>query len=365
MSEPPLSEPPPPASIRPGDLEQELDLTAGAAASRLGVAATTLRSWDRRYHLGASRTSAGGHRRYSPDDMARLRRMCALVADGVPVADAARAVLGGGKAGPTKQRPAGRSGGGHTFAVGTHASRQARGLARAAMRLDGAAVHDILDREITEHGVAATWENLAQPVLYGMGRKWEGGRGNRDPNTYVEVEHLLSECVLAALHRACGRSHTTDARGPCAFGNRGVLLACTDKELHTLPLHALNAALIERGIATRMFGAALPADALGRAIARTRPSAVVLWSQNPDTADARSLDLLRDIPGTTVLAAGAGWGATSARGTVRLTSLTQALTVLTPTPTRQPHRPAPRRSTGSHTTEPSGPPNGALRRDGA
>ncbi|WTX00113.1 MerR family transcriptional regulator [Streptomycetaceae bacterium NBC_01309] len=329
-----MTEPPPLAANGPSGPsvpEHELDLTAGAAAGRLGVAVTTLRSWDRRYHLGASRVSAGGHRRYSPEDMARLRRMCALVADGVPVADAARAVLGDGDIGRVDEHATGRSGGGHTLATGTRASSQARGLARAAMRLDSAAVHDILDRAITERGVAAAWEDLVQPVLYGMGRKWEGGTGSRNLNTYVEVEHLLSECVLAALHRASGRSRTTEVQAPCAFGTRGVLLACTDQELHTLPLHALNAALIERGIPTRMFGAALPADALGRAVDRTRPSAVVLWAQHADTADLDALHLLRDIPGTAVLAAGAGWGTPGpARDTVRLASLTQALAVLAP-----------------------------------
>ncbi|WTW91900.1 MerR family transcriptional regulator [Streptomycetaceae bacterium NBC_01309] len=340
-----MPEQPHPAQDRPDD--REPDLTAGAAARRLGVAVATLRSWDRRYGLGASRVTDGGHRRYSQADMLRLRRMCALVADGAPVADAARAVLGGdqaqtpaedgGNAEPgVGERPAGRFGGGHTLPTGHHVGRRARGLARAAMRLDALAVHGNLDRAITELGVATAWAYLIQPVLYGMGRKWEGGASGPDadnPNRYVEVEHLLSECVLAALHRTAGRRGAPSVPvTPCAFGSRGVLLACTDRELHTLPLHALDAALAERGVAASMFGAALPTDALLRAVDRIRPSAVVLWSQHPDTADPAALRRLHNAPGTTVFAGGAGWSAPLPGNTVRITSLGQALAALTATP---------------------------------
>ncbi|WP_249188433.1 MerR family transcriptional regulator, partial [Nocardiopsis sp. MG754419] len=68
-------------------------ITPGAAARLLGVAPTTLRSWDRRYGIGPGERSPGGHRRYSPADMSRLRELCRLVGEGVPPASAARLVL--------------------------------------------------------------------------------------------------------------------------------------------------------------------------------------------------------------------------------------------------------------------------------
>ncbi|WP_454293835.1 MerR family transcriptional regulator [Salana multivorans] len=72
----------------PGDVTEHL--TVAAVAARLGVAASTLRTWDRRYGLGPSGRSAGRHRRYSPDDLARLETMRALTQRGVALADAAR-----------------------------------------------------------------------------------------------------------------------------------------------------------------------------------------------------------------------------------------------------------------------------------
>src|SRR3954449_9476144 len=65
-------------------------LTVAAVARRLGVAPSTLRTWDRRYDLGPSAHTAGSHRRYGPDDLARLVVMRRLTLEGVPPADAAR-----------------------------------------------------------------------------------------------------------------------------------------------------------------------------------------------------------------------------------------------------------------------------------
>jgi len=71
----------------------EPGLAVAAVARRLGVAPATLRTWDRRYGLGPSAHSAGAHRRYSSDDVARLMVMRRLALEGVAPVDAARAAL--------------------------------------------------------------------------------------------------------------------------------------------------------------------------------------------------------------------------------------------------------------------------------
>lgn len=73
--------------------QPEAALTVAAVARRLGVAPATLRTWDRRYGLGPSEHSAGSHRRYSPEDLARLLTMRRLTLDGVAPSEAARAAL--------------------------------------------------------------------------------------------------------------------------------------------------------------------------------------------------------------------------------------------------------------------------------
>ncbi|MFC8600134.1 MerR family transcriptional regulator, partial [Isoptericola sp. NPDC057191] len=71
-------------------------LAVAAVARRLGVAPATLRTWDRRYGLGPSARTAGSHRRYTPEDVARLLVMRRLTLEGVAPVDAAKAALEAG-----------------------------------------------------------------------------------------------------------------------------------------------------------------------------------------------------------------------------------------------------------------------------
>lgn len=52
--------------------------TINEVARELGLSAPTLRSWERRYGIGPSARTLGGHRRYGPEDVARLKRLVEL-----------------------------------------------------------------------------------------------------------------------------------------------------------------------------------------------------------------------------------------------------------------------------------------------
>lgn len=82
-----------PSGEQSAEISNEPGLAVAAVARRLGVAPATLRTWDRRYGLGPSEHSAGAHRRYSSDDVARLMVMRRLALEGVAPVDAARAAL--------------------------------------------------------------------------------------------------------------------------------------------------------------------------------------------------------------------------------------------------------------------------------
>jgi MerR family transcriptional regulator, light-induced transcriptional regulator len=296
----------------------EARLTVAAVARRLGVAPATLRTWDRRYGLGPTLHAAGSHRRYSRSDIARLEAMRRLVLDGVPPADAARLVAEqdrqpGGNDGPPPG-PSGRLGapsargglaggvaaatrsggpGGRVLAL-PGGSGEVRGLARAAMALDSASIRIAVERALVEHGVVTTWTELLCPVLVAVGERWAStGEG-------TEVEHLLAETAGSVLRAV--------SAAPEPRNGRPVLLACAPDEQHSLPLAALAAALAERGIGTRLLGGGLPATALGAAVRRTGPAALMLWSHLARSADVGVLDgmpLLR--PPVAVLAGGVGW----------------------------------------------------------
>ncbi|MEU5340532.1 MerR family transcriptional regulator [Streptomyces sp. NPDC020766] len=343
-------------------------MTTGAVARRLGVSPTTVRSWDRRYGLGPAVRADGRHRRWTPRDVAMLEAMCRLTSAGVPPAEAARAARQeAGEARAVKERAVNAEAAktpkewvaeekaaketigspspspDRTAHVCSPAAadrpptagpplpgdirQECRGLARAAVRLDAPAVDGRLTSAVERYGLTVAWQDVMVPTLHAVGRRWESS-GDR----YVEVEHLLSWHISTTLRRVTPppRPGTPEtAAGP-------VVLACVPGEQHTLPLEALNAGLAEHGLPTRMFGAAVPAEALTAAVRRLGPSAVVLWAQARSTA---SIPLARHVASThwgvkgarrhpTLVLGGPGWAGRSAQGMFRPPSLHDALAVL-------------------------------------
>ncbi len=276
-------------------------LTVAGVAQRLGIAPATLRTWDRRYGIGPTEHASGSHRRYSPADVARLEAVRRLVLDGVPPGEAARVVLQGGYEGATGTPQFPDRHGALPVAPPTRpaspipgADELVRRLDRAASSLSSEDVLDCLRQLLPEHGVVRAWEQVLVPVLVAAGARWERtGEG-------VEVEHLLSDCITAAL-----RGHASSV---VPSGGRPLLLACAPEEQHCLPMLALAAALAERGESARLLGAALPASALLAAVRRTGPAAVFLWSQLPSPGQSEllaSLPVTR--PPTAVIVGGPGW----------------------------------------------------------
>ncbi|HTK62074.1 MAG TPA: MerR family transcriptional regulator [Pseudonocardia sp.] len=258
---------------------------AGAVAARLGVAASTLRSWNQRYDLGPSGHRSGRHRRYTTADLARLEHMRALVAAGVAPAEAARwarddtARTTGNVHAPSDPIP----------------KSAITGLLAAAHRLEGAALAGALRRHLAEHGVITTWDQLCRPVLSELGRR------HLADGDCIDAEHLVSWTISFALHQV--------AESERAPGSRTALLACAATERHTLSLEALRAALGERGTPAHMLGADLPTEALVAALTRLRPDVVVVWAHTPRAARRsylRALDASEHRPGL-VIAAGPGW----------------------------------------------------------
>ena len=293
-------------------------LTVAAVARRLGVAPATLRTWDRRYGLGPSQHSAGAHRRYSPTDIARLEGMRRLVLSGVPPAEAARVMQEGDiepaamtESAPT---PPARQGGGHVVAI-PGGTPNARGLARAAVALDADSCRAIVGETLDRRGVVWTWDHLVAPVLVGVGQKWEqSGRG-------IDVEHVLSEAIQAEFSERVSRAPATSPTS--------VLLAAAPGEFHVLPLWALAAGLAERHVAIRMMGARTPADALGQAMRRTGPGAVLVWSQTKETGDPSALVVLPDLrPDPLVLLGGPGWWPVEPPRGQHVGDLSEAITML-------------------------------------
>ncbi|MEV4835352.1 MerR family transcriptional regulator [Nonomuraea sp. NPDC049486] len=309
----------------------------GAASRRLGVPAPTLRTWNLRYGLGPSRRTPGGHRRYDAADLRRLTEMKRLIATGLAPAEAARLALAlpppppAATPEPTEETPADApetgappTGTPATGAPPTGVSEAGprrpptAALARAALVLDSHQVSGLVEETLARHGVVWTWERLLLPVFDAICRRQD------DTGAGIDVEHLLSDRVQAALQRR--------ARDVPPHEGRPVLLACAEDEQHSLPVHALAAALGEVGVQTRVLGARTPYAALAHAMRRLGPVVVFVWSQQAITGDTAPLAALPRLrPACRIVIGGLGWQGEPPPGVVRVSTLPEAVARITAT----------------------------------
>ncbi|WP_169950028.1 MerR family transcriptional regulator [Microbispora sp. H11081] len=318
--------------------EDEPGYGIGAVSRRLGVPASTLRTWNLRYGIGPSRRSPGGHRRYDAADLRRLEEMNRLIRAGMPPADAAKLALRPRSASGDRAAPSGQAAAAPRSSSGPEASpapseprppsapavRQAAEpgvlsaamLARAVTALDAPTVSTGLDAALAAHGVVWTWERLVLPVFAAVSRR------QQDTLAGIDVEHLFSDRLQVALARFAARS-------PAPAHPRPVLLAAAEEEQHALPIHALAAALGSLGVGTRVLGARTPYAALADAMRRLGPAAVFVWSQMRETGDPAPLaGLPRLRPACRVVAGGPGWGDDLPAEVVRVTTFRDAISAV-------------------------------------
>jgi MerR family transcriptional regulator, light-induced transcriptional regulator len=278
----------------------ELGWPVGAVAERLGIAAPTLRSWDRRHGVGPSVRTSGNHRRYTEIDIRRVELMSRLTAQGIPAQSAADSVLAmdassiaqrldgdrpdvgeqrgrpvppAGLAGPAG--PAGTEdlaglpeGSGPTGDV----SDLVEAIVSAARTLDPRTMAQLYHQVLRRREVGRAWVEVFVPALRRVGDLWEEGQLG------VQSEHLTSELLQSELRAVMRANRLRVAGAP-------VILASADDEQHHLPLLALEAELARRGVASLFLGPRVPADALVSALRESRPRALFLWASLSRPAD--------------------------------------------------------------------------------
>jgi DNA-binding transcriptional MerR regulator len=264
---------------------QESVWPVGRVAAMLGIPAVTLRSWEIRYGIEPSHRSPGRHRRYSRDDIERLRRMQRLMTAGTPPREAARL----SRSDPPGVRP-------DQAEVAADADAQTRRLLAAAEAFRMSSVASVLDECFAYRGVQHGWQQVIAPALRQLDERF------RRTGDCTDIETGLAQAAAEAVDRYVGR------HGLRNDGTNPVLLVCCPHERHQLPLRVLQAVLLERGLPAVLLGPDVPADAVRRAARRTTPRAVLLWSvlERPGQDELRHRLQREGVP---ACAAGPGWPA--------------------------------------------------------
>lgn len=272
-------------------------LGSSEVARALGVSQVTLRTWEQRYGIGAAEREANGRRRYTPEDVERLRRMRALQAQGTSARDAARLVLA------------------RSAAEATAGQRRER-LAEAAERFDLPTMGGFVDDALGSLGVAKAWTEVVAPVLRAIGDRW-ARLGDRNA---MAAEWALATAASGAIDRH-------PAAAPARTGRAPVVFVCGPAERHDLPVKMLSAAVSEAGAPSMFLGGLVSLDVLRAVSARFEPGNVIVWSMTAQSADVRILRALH-ADGVPVRPAGPGWRGLPTVGEPLPPSFTGALTVV-------------------------------------
>ncbi|GAA1850844.1 MerR family transcriptional regulator [Myceligenerans crystallogenes] len=321
-----------------------------AVAKRLGVAPATLRTWDRRYGLGPSGRTAGSHRRYTPDDVARLLVMRRLTLEGHAPGEAARAAIEASEeelamVQSDEAAEAGRDGGPASSGGPGNDDREGADGARAA---DGETAAGAQPEPGSRRGHLRALPGGGEPAPREQGRPrqmhgaaWSGRVSalvdaaikysrtacdallrlgpDDDPSAWwtdlvepafdqVAVRTVLAgpgevpEMVLAAAALASLRNYTeeferemVEAGGPPANHpsrmRKIVLVFAAPDELVPLSAHALAASLAAKGTMARIVTGPASVHRSVELVTMVRPAAVVLAT----TQTRPSLDVVHAV----------------------------------------------------------------------
>lgn len=269
-------------------------LTSREAARLLGVSEASVKRWADGGLLPSAKT-AGGHRRFRPEDVAAFRRAklghAAARAQGFAAPRGRRAeeetafppVAGGGDAATSASM----------FDALVAADSEAAAALVVRTYLGGRSVASIADSAIC-------------PAMRRVGDLWHAGRLS------IAEEHVATRAALSAL--AALRAAADEAE----FTGLTAICCSVEEDFHDLPVHVASTVLESRGWETVVLGASTPFYALAEAVGRFAPrlvcvSATVL--NNPDRAarEYAEFSAAAARAGAEVVLGGAGFAGEDAR----------------------------------------------------
>lgn len=224
-----------------------------------GLAKDTLRVWERRYGFPSPARDPQGERRYSDDDLARLRHVRRLLDAGHRPGRVVALPLAQLLALDT-QPSAGRM-----QAPAENGWPEGADWLALMQRMDAAGLRDALQRSLAERGLARTVTDTVAPLSVQVGLAWLDGR------LAVPEEHLFSEAVQQVLRPALAQAMAARPSQPPR-----VLLTTVPGEPHSLGLLMAECLLVLEGCETVPLGVQTPLVDISRAAVAARADVVAL-----------------------------------------------------------------------------------------
>jgi DNA-binding transcriptional MerR regulator len=240
-----------------------------AVLKETGIAADTLRAWERRYGLPMPERTSGGHRLYSQRDIETIKWLMRQQAEGLSIS---RAVdLWNEQTASGSDPLAGTVPSGPAVPSGGSLDTAREEWVRACLDFDESAADQAVNQAFAMHPLEDVVTQVIQRGLREIGDKW-----------YVHEASVQQEHFASAL--AQRRLDGLVAASPPPTRPRCVLIGCTPGERHTISALLLSLLLRRRGLPVIYLGADVPVMQFAETVGKVQPALVVLISQQLHTA---------------------------------------------------------------------------------
>jgi DNA-binding transcriptional MerR regulator/methylmalonyl-CoA mutase cobalamin-binding subunit len=237
-----------------------------AVAALTGVPEPTLRAWERRYGIPTPERTASGYRLYGAREVAQVREMQRLCAQGMAAAEAARTI-----ATDASLRPGTAHADPDSFAAAVD------GILEAVAKFDDVSLDKHLRRAMFLGSTGAVADRVILPALERIGDRWHQGQ------LTVAQEHFGSYRLGTTMRDLLRLSVHEDARALA-------VVACFADEDHDIGALAAAMRLANWGLRPIFLGARTPPEAIKSAVEGLAPKMVALSiSLAPKRPRAREL----------------------------------------------------------------------------
>jgi DNA-binding transcriptional MerR regulator len=246
-----------------------------AVLKETGLAADTLRAWERRYGIPMPNRTAGGHRLYSQRDIETIKWLMARQAEGLSISRAVdlwneQTASGSDPlAGTAFQTSSTLTA--TLLPADTSLDALRADWIVACLKFNEIAAEQTLNQAFSMFPVEAVSMHILQRALSEIGELWYENRAS------VQQEHFASALAMRRLDALLAAS-------PAPSRKQTVIVGCPAEEWHAFTPLLLALLLRRRGLNVIYLGANVPSEQFAETAATVRADLVILVAQTLVTA---------------------------------------------------------------------------------
>ena len=240
-----------------------------AVIKETGIAADTLRAWERRYGLPMPDRTPGGHRLYSQRDIEIIKWLMAKQGEGLSIS---RAVDMWNELTASGQDPLPAPVPQMTPLPGANLDSVRQSWLEACLDFNESGAEQVLNQAFAVYPLETVCIEVLQRGLNEIGEMWYHAKGT------VQQEHFASALAERRLDALI-------AAAPPPTRSQTILIGCTPGEEHVFVPLLLTLLLRRRGLKVVYLGANVPIQRFNETLESVRPHLVILSAQQLQTAN--------------------------------------------------------------------------------